>query len=62
MIVDTVIDGRPAKACFMNEDFEPVDNQMLATMVKVIFTDAEGGVLFLTPKSHTDLKQSTGPQ
>ena len=54
MIVDTKVNGRPARVMYMTTKFEPVDKESLATLVKVSFMDEEGGSLFLTPKAHTD--------
>ena len=54
MILQTTINGRPATAAFLNGDtFEPVDDENLATLVEVRFTDAQGGMMFLVPKAHT---------
>lgn len=48
MIEKQTIEGRPALVAYLDDDFEPVD-QDKATLVKVVFDDPEGGVLFLTP-------------
>ena len=54
MILKTHVDGRPALAAFMDRNFEPVDDEKLASFVKVTFTDEQGGAIFLVPKSHTE--------
>jgi len=41
------INGRPAVVTFMDEMLVPVDDPDAASTVKAIFTDAQGGVLFL---------------
>ena len=48
MIIKTEIDGRPALVSYLNDKFEMVDEDK-ATLVKAIFTDDQGGAIFLTP-------------
>lgn len=47
----TEVEGRPAIVIHLNDNFEPVD-KAAATMIKVRFLDAEGGIMFgvRTPK------------
>jgi GNAT superfamily N-acetyltransferase len=47
MLKEINIEGRPALAAFLNDQFEPVE-QSDATMLKAHFTDEAGGVVFLT--------------
>ena len=49
MIEKTVVEGRPAIVAYLNDRLEPVD-ETVATVVKVIFTDEQGGMVFATPK------------
>jgi len=42
------IDGRPALAAYLDDEFRPVA-QSAATIVKVVFTDDRGGSMFLVP-------------
>jgi hypothetical protein len=56
MILKTYVNSRPALATYMNAKFEPVDDENLATVVEVIFTDEQNGTIFLVPKSHTAIK------
>jgi hypothetical protein len=58
MLVQMTFEGRPAQVMYMTKDFEPVDNELLATLVKVTFLDDEGGTLFLVPKAHTNNRVS----
>jgi HK97 family phage prohead protease len=48
MIERTTIDNRPALAAYINGEFEPTSADA-ATMVKITFTDEQGGVMFLVP-------------
>src|SRR5215831_15551210 len=41
------IGGRPALVIFMDEMMVPVDDPDEATLAKAVFTDADGGSLFL---------------
>jgi hypothetical protein len=50
MIEKTTVDGRPVIVAYLNDEFEPVDDRD-ASLVKVTFTDEEGGVAFLVPAS-----------
>ena len=52
MILATKLNGRPALAIYLNEKFEPVDDEK-AALVEVIFTDEQNGSVFLVPKAHT---------
>ena len=47
MITQTTVDNRPAFAAYINDAFEPTTIEA-ATMVKIIFTDEQGGAMFLT--------------
>ena len=58
MIVETKVNGRPALATYMNEKFEPVDDETLASVVEVMFTDEQNGTIFLVPKAHTTVGTS----
>ena len=49
MIEKTVVEGRPAIVAYLNDRLEPVD-EAVATVVKVIFTDEQGGMVFAVPK------------
>jgi hypothetical protein len=53
MILATKLNGRPALAIYLNEKFEPVDDENTAALVEVIFTDEQNGSVFLVPKAHT---------
>lgn len=48
MIEQTTVDGRPALVSYVNQSMEPID-RAAATLVKVTFTDEEGGTMFLVP-------------
>jgi len=48
MIIETTVNGRPARVAYLNDKFEPVDEKD-ATRVKVLFMDDEGGAVFLVP-------------
>jgi hypothetical protein len=48
MIERAEIDGRPAIVTYLNDDLEPVAPDD-ATLLKVIFTDDQGGSAFLKP-------------
>lgn len=52
MIEQVTIDNRPALAAYINAAFEPT-SAADATMVKVTFTDDQGGVMFLVPAEDT---------
>lgn len=54
---DVVIGGRPATAMFINDAFEPVD-EADATLVRVRYTDAQGGSAFLV-RSQAPAKRSS---
>jgi hypothetical protein len=47
MIETTEVDGRPAIVAYLDDQFAPTDKEH-ATLVKVIFTDEQGGSMFLT--------------
>jgi hypothetical protein len=47
MIETATINGRPAVVSYLNQSFQPVD-QAIATLLKVTFTDDEGGIVFAT--------------
>ena len=49
MIEKTIVEGRPAIVAYLNDRLEPVD-EATATLVKVIFTDDAGGMVFAVPK------------
>ncbi|HEY2244162.1 MAG TPA: hypothetical protein VGH47_08065 [Xanthobacteraceae bacterium] len=57
MIQQVTLNGRPAIASYLNNKFEPVDNEQLAELVKIRFTDAQGETLFLVPKAHSEPPQ-----
>lgn len=48
MIEHTTVNGRPATVAYLKGEFEPC-TQAEAELVKVIFEDERGGVMFLTP-------------
>ena len=48
MLEHTTINGRPALVMYLDSNFEPVD-EVNAELVRVNFTDAEGGSMFLKP-------------
>jgi hypothetical protein len=48
MIEKQTVDGRPALVAYLDDRFNPVDKAE-ATLVKVVFTDPQGGTAFLTP-------------
>ena len=50
MIEKTIVEGRPAIVSYLNDRFEPVD-EAVATLVKVTFTDEQGGMVFATTKT-----------
>ena len=54
MIEQVVVNGRPALAAYMTREFEPVASQDLAELVKLSFTDDEGGIAFLVPNPIED--------
>lgn len=43
----TTVHGRPAIVSYLNDRFQPVE-QIEATLVKVTYTDDEGGMIFAT--------------
>jgi hypothetical protein len=47
MIEKQIIEGRPALVAYMDDRFNPVDKGK-ETLVKVVFTDPQGGSMFLT--------------
>lgn len=47
MIVEGLVDGRPAIVYYLTENFYPAE-QHEATCAKVVFRDKRGGVMFLT--------------
>jgi hypothetical protein len=49
MIDVTIVEGRPAIVAYLNDRFEPVD-EAVATLVKVMFTDEQGGMVFATTR------------
>jgi hypothetical protein len=49
VIEQSTINGRPALVAYLQDDFSPAKDQATATLVKVIFTDDEGGSAFLVP-------------
>ena len=49
MIENTTINGRPAVVAYLNDRFQPVD-QADATLVKIHYTDKEGGMVFAVAK------------
>jgi uncharacterized protein len=50
MIEKQIIEGRPALVAYMDDKFNPV-HRGKETLVKVVFTDPQGGSLFLTPSA-----------
>jgi hypothetical protein len=54
MIKQTTLNGRPVIVSYMDDKFQPVDQEQLATLLEVTFTDSQGGTLFLVPKGHTN--------
>jgi hypothetical protein len=50
MIEKQIIDGRPALVAYLDDKFNPVDKGK-ETLVKVVFTDPQGGSMFLTTKA-----------
>lgn len=48
MIEQIEVEGRPATVSYLTDDFRPVD-KAAATLIKVIFGDDEGGILFGVP-------------
>jgi hypothetical protein len=56
VIKQTFFDGRPVNVLFLNRAFEPVD-EAYAELVRVNFTDAEGGSMFLVPSKRPKEKQ-----
>jgi hypothetical protein len=49
MIQRLTVNDRPAIAMYMDNQFQPVDSELAASLVKLTFTDAEGGMVFLVP-------------
>ena len=47
MIQQTEVSGRPALVVYIDEDWNPVASEADATVIKVTFTDREGGTVFL---------------
>jgi hypothetical protein len=50
MIEKQIVDGRPALVAYMDDKFNPV-HKAEATLVKVVFTDPQGGTAFLAFKA-----------
>jgi len=47
MIDTATVQGRPAEVVYINDEHQPVAKDK-ATLIKVIFTDAQGGIVYLT--------------
>jgi hypothetical protein len=54
MIEQTIIEGRPAIVAYLNDRFESVD-ELDATLVKVMFTDEQGGMMFGVAKHEPEM-------
>ena len=53
MIEKTTVEGRPAMVAYLNDRFEMVQPDV-ATVIKVVFTDERGGMMFGTAVQPTD--------
>ena len=50
MIEKNEINGRPCVVVYLDSHFKPVHSQDEAELARVVFTDDEGGTMFLVPK------------
>jgi hypothetical protein len=48
LIEQIEVEGRPATVSYLTDDFRPADKGQ-ETLVKVVFLDDEGGILFGVP-------------
>ena len=53
MMEKTVVEGRPATVVYLNDRFEPTQPED-ATVIKVVFTDERGGMVFGSAVQATD--------
>src|SRR5262245_17741308 len=50
MIQSATVNGRPAMITYLDDKYEPVEDEASAEFIKVVFTDDEGGYAFLKAK------------
>jgi hypothetical protein len=55
MIVAMEVEGRPALVAYLNDNREPVSED-LATLIEVHFTDEGNGTIWLVPEAHAQPK------